>query len=213
MSTPLCTPRGWMLGIVSLTVLASTGCDGPLVPSPHDVVDPSGLTASLTHVEEGFSYDFPSTNELNRNKEVPGREGQDAPHVNEVEVGIGEVTLEFVNNTNSLAFFEFRIDGQVREEGTGHPVVVGDVIYPGVTVDGRGIDDPVVDLRTFQASEKVEIRLALGGERDWDFDWTPFYVASDAASKEACRDGGWEEFGFRNQGLCIRFVETGKDSR
>ena len=28
-----------------------------------------------------------------------------------------------------------------------------------------------------------------------------------------CRNGGWSDFGFRNQGQCIRFVETGLDSR
>lgn len=28
-----------------------------------------------------------------------------------------------------------------------------------------------------------------------------------------CMDGGWEEYGFRNQGQCIRFVNTGQDSR
>ena len=28
-----------------------------------------------------------------------------------------------------------------------------------------------------------------------------------------CRDGGWQNLGFRNQGQCIRFVTTGKDSR
>lgn len=31
--------------------------------------------------------------------------------------------------------------------------------------------------------------------------------------KQDCKDGGWEQFGFRNQGQCVRFVETGKDSR
>ncbi len=28
-----------------------------------------------------------------------------------------------------------------------------------------------------------------------------------------CKKGGWEGFGFSNQGQCVRFVETGKDSR
>ena len=32
-------------------------------------------------------------------------------------------------------------------------------------------------------------------------------------TKKDCKKGGWEEFGFRNQGQCIRFVNTGKDSR
>ncbi len=28
-----------------------------------------------------------------------------------------------------------------------------------------------------------------------------------------CKKGGWRTYGFRNQGQCIRFVNTGKDSR
>jgi hypothetical protein len=28
-----------------------------------------------------------------------------------------------------------------------------------------------------------------------------------------CKNGGWEDFGFRNQGQCIRYVNTGQDSR
>jgi len=35
----------------------------------------------------------------------------------------------------------------------------------------------------------------------------------DPPDKDACKDGGWEMYGFRNQGQCIRFVNTGKDSR
>ena len=31
--------------------------------------------------------------------------------------------------------------------------------------------------------------------------------------KEDCKNGGWEVYGFRNQGLCIQYVNTGKDSR
>ena len=32
-------------------------------------------------------------------------------------------------------------------------------------------------------------------------------------TKNDCKKGGWEEYGFNNQGQCIRFVNTGKDSR
>ena len=31
--------------------------------------------------------------------------------------------------------------------------------------------------KTFVATNYVDIRLALGGERDWDFDWVRFEVA------------------------------------
>ena len=32
-------------------------------------------------------------------------------------------------------------------------------------------------------------------------------------SKNDCKKGGWVDFGFRNQGQCVRYVNTGKDSR
>jgi hypothetical protein len=38
-------------------------------------------------------------------------------------------------------------------------------------------------------------------------------VVGDPATKNECKKGGWEAFGFVNQGQCVRFVETGKDSR
>lgn len=31
--------------------------------------------------------------------------------------------------------------------------------------------------------------------------------------KNDCKKGGWQDYGFKNQGQCIRFVNTGKDSR
>jgi hypothetical protein len=39
-------------------------------------------------------------------------------------------------------------------------------------------------------------------------------VASGAPEdKQDCLDGGWRAYGFDNQGLCVRVVETGKDAR
>jgi hypothetical protein len=35
----------------------------------------------------------------------------------------------------------------------------------------------------------------------------------DPVTKDECKNGGWMEFGFRNQGQCIRYVNTGQDSR
>lgn len=36
---------------------------------------------------------------------------------------------------------------------------------------------------------------------------------ADPQTKDECKKGGWEDFGFKNQGQCVRFIETGKDSR
>lgn len=152
------------------------------------------------------SYDFPSTNEDNKNNGYP--------YVEEVSSDNCEVTLKFVNDTNSLAFFEYRVDGVTPDSATtDHPVVTGDVIYPGVSVDGRGEPNPVVVTKTFEAHETVEVRLALGGERDWDFDWVTFEVECNPETSDDCKKGGWEKYGFKNQGQCIRYVNTGKDSR
>ncbi len=38
-------------------------------------------------------------------------------------------------------------------------------------------------------------------------------TADGPQTKQDCMNGGWEALGFRNQGQCVRMVETGKDSR
>ena len=131
------------------------------------------------------AYDFPSTNDANRAAALP--------HVDLVSTGPGSVTLEFVNTRNATAFFEYRIDGQTVGS-TPHPVVIGDVIHPGVCVDGRATP-PVgcstdSEVRTFEGNSTVEVRLALGGERDWDFDWTSFAVGP----KNECGTPGTNRF-------------------
>ena len=35
-------------------------------------------------------------------------------------------------------------------------------------------------------------------------------VLAQPTTKADCKNGGWMQFGFRNQGQCIRFVNTGK---
>ena len=39
------------------------------------------------------------------------------------------------------------------------------------------------------------------------------FLTADPTGKIDCTEGRWADFGFRNQGQCIRFVETEKDSR
>jgi hypothetical protein len=47
-----------------------------------------------------------------------------------------------------------------------------------------------------------------GGAKTFDFE-----PAFDPVTSQDCMNGGWAQYGFRNQGQCIRFVNTGKDSR
>ncbi len=142
------------------------------------------MVASLAGPAMAVTHVFNSTNALNKAMLVPGRVGQAAPYVDLVSADVGTVELKFVNDTVSQAFFEYRIDGVVKTSGTPHPVVSGDFIYSGICVDNRpgptctnpagNTGEPRIE--TFTATDKVEIRLALGGERDWDFDWTEFDV-------------------------------------
>lgn len=39
------------------------------------------------------------------------------------------------------------------------------------------------------------------------------YTLKTLDNKDDCKNGGYAAFGFRNQGLCIQYVNTGKDSR
>ncbi len=120
-----------------------------------------------------FAYDFPSTNELNKNKEVPGRIGQTAPYVDLISSEVGDVTLQFFNYAPGTACFEHRSDGESSQYGNiyAHPVVSGDYYYYYFCLPSQQ-----TTIKTYSADEYVEIRLAFGGERDWDFDWTRFDV-------------------------------------
>lgn len=40
-----------------------------------------------------------------------------------------------------------------------------------------------------------------------------FAESNDPQTMADCKKGGWQAYGFRNQGQCVRFVQTGKDSR
>ena len=108
------------------------------------------------------------------------------PSVEEVETADCSVTLKFVNVTNSRAQFEYRIDGEADNQfpayfqefiGVDHPVV-GGLVYPQITLDNRSSAvSPLVGtttIETFAVDSLIEVRLALGGERDWDFDWVSF---------------------------------------
>ena len=134
------------------------------------------VTLTGTPVGNSFGWAPNSTNDLNYNELVPGRVGQAAPYVLFNSNAVGQVTLDFYNPGPGLAFFEARIDG-VETGSTAHPVVIGDTIHTGGIAVGTLTN---VLAQVFNASQFVDIRLALGGERDWDFDWTRFDVLASA---------------------------------
>lgn len=143
---------------------------------------------------------FPSTNDQNRTNGWA--------HVNQIDTGIGETTLEFVSTRNFYSCFEYRTDGDTSQaiSDTNFNPDAHD-LYPYICVRNE------TQTLTIEADEYVEVRMVFGAESDERFDWTRFDVLPDVQTKDQCKEDGWMAFGFRNQGQCIRFVNTGQDSR
>jgi hypothetical protein len=138
----------------------------------------------------------PSTNDDNRDLGWA--------HVNAI-AGPGFAMLEFVSTRGFASCFEYRTDGDTSQAiaDDNYNSDITDGLYPFTCVNNS------TDMTTLFADEFVEVRMVFGAESDERFDWTRF----DVGGKETCKNGGYEDYGFRNQGQCIRFVNTGKDSR
>ncbi len=113
----------------------------------------------------------PSTNDINR---INGWS-----HVNEISVGVGEVTLEFVQPRDFYSGFEYRTDGdtsQVIDEE--HFLEFYGVVPAGPLQQYPyfGLSTIGTLIKTIQATEYVEIRMMFGAEGDERFDWTRFDV-------------------------------------
>jgi hypothetical protein len=64
---------------------------------------------------------------------------------------------------------------------------------------------------SYWASGSSPIFEAMG---EWQY--TPavsLNAQNNPKTKDECKKDGWQKFGFKNQGLCIQYVNTGKDSR
>lgn len=86
-----------------------------------------------------------------------------------------------------------------------------DNLSPGSNIRAFAInvgDTSANDLGLDGYLDKVVVEVS-GDATTFDFEPAPV----NPTNKDECKVGGWEAFGFKNQGQCIRFVETGKDSR
>jgi hypothetical protein len=109
------------------------------------------------------AYAFPSTNEQNR---LNGRH-----FVEQVSMGPGTTTLNFVNPKAWWACYEYRTDGDTSQaDPRPNPNPGVSDRYPAFCLNNAS------EQRTFNAVGFVEIRTTFGAERDDDFDWTRFAV-------------------------------------
>jgi len=197
---------------LTLVVLAAacTADDGLLTAPEANLNYAAGFTGEVgdappSLVADTVEYDYalPSTNADNEARTPASAHAVWASS----DAGIGEAPFRFISERSFWSCFEYRIDDapttDTRHNFNEHIV---DGLWPFVCVNNG---EETLDLI---AESHVDIRLSFGAERDERFDWTRFYVLTPL-SRDDCRDGAWQELGFRNQGQCIRFVETGKDSR
>ncbi|MEK6612065.1 MAG: hypothetical protein AABZ29_04735 [Gemmatimonadota bacterium] len=109
--------------------------------------------------------------------------------------------------------------------GLNVPVSVGDVAETGSYVEYCQGTGPFA-LFVVRSSGNVlllgngTVTAAAGSLQVYDGgdEWTvtfslPVTGPTDPTTKDDCKKDGWLTYGFRNQGQCVRFVETGKGSR
>lgn len=99
--------------------------------------------------------------------------------------------------------------------GNGHavsvPVTAGTNLIP-LSAFTNLTDAGAADIDGISIWGNTDSRNGLGSGHIF----TSFSIelaVNDPESIEECKKGGWADFGFRNQGQCIRFVNTGQDSR
>jgi hypothetical protein len=138
----------------------------------------------------------PSTNDVNRDNGWA--------HFNVLETRVGEVDIEFVSTRAFLACFEFRSDNNpTTDTRSNFNTNISDGLWPFVCVNNS------TATKTLSAEEYVEIRMVFGAETDERFDWTRVDVLPQL-TKEDCKNDGWKDLGYRNQGLCVSSFATQK---
>lgn len=112
----------------------------------------------------------------------------EAPHVVET-VDCGGVELEFVNPTDWLFVFDYRVDGEAAVSSSPFaPLVIGEGPLAGqafgdrwhlVSIAGPGSDTVTITFDEDSTPDPhiVQYRLAEGAEQNLYFDWVTVYVA------------------------------------
>lgn len=191
--------------LVAAIGLAFAACDDQSnVPTEPEAAVASFDDAVTGEDLWGTSATFPSTNEDNE-AHVP-----QWGNVVYAGVEVGQVTLDFDSPRAFYTCFEYRAD--LEDAPTSDPNYNTEITDGLWTYTCPGGAAAGTDQRVLTANHFVDVRLSFGAEKDERFDWTRFYVLSPQ-NKDECKDGDWEAAGFKNLGQCVRFVETGEDSR
>ena len=101
------------------------------------------------------------------------------------------------------------VPAQVLAEhgGVNYNPLVTDGLYPYVCEFNS--NETLTLLRTATSRS----RMVFGGRPTSASTGRASMCSPTCRPRRDCLGGGWEAFGFANQGQCVRFIETGNDSR
>lgn len=100
------------------------------------------------------------------------------------------------------------IDGAIVTADGESTTTDGDGAYEIADLDPGGYD-VTAEADGYEPATQTGVMVEENATTTADF----ALEVADPQTRTDCMDDGWMDFGFENQGRCIRFVETGKDSR
>lgn len=189
------------LGVLALAIASAVATAAPASAAHNPVVDVQTAACGETTVTATVSGTAHLTGNMYLVVDVDG-EAQSA-HIPPVDGSETSLTVgPFHGQTAETKTVSWRIFGG-GERDYDRPLWDGHG-QPGF---GTAIDD--------YADEVGSFAWVIAGTDDPNpfTTWNEVDVLGCAITKDMCKRGGFADFGFRNQGQCIRFVNTGKDSR
>lgn len=116
---------------------------------------------------------------------------------------------EVMTMRSCLPYMETRALYQINANQYGPPWL--DAAWFEISAPLDANDFPLVPPPLNGASHWLQI---------WDYPtdtgfqvWLDVLRVNDPQTKAECYKDGWKKFGFKNQGMCVSFIETGKDTR
>ena len=117
------------------------------------------------------------------------------------------------------ATFEYTLAGRTyRASGDGSVTILAECSSaPQIYFQTKSINDSWMDLRVRNPAGTEDVPLTpppvTAGFDTFRYMYLVGGFGAYLTELFTCKDGGWKLYGFKNQGQCIRYGETGKDSR
>ena len=130
------------------------------------------------------------------------------------EVFSGSVVIPATTGSGTLDSFDFCIDFTTQYEVPAGSNLIVEIVNSSTSSSGHWKDACAVGATGCTTRRVLAFSASAATATVADNSGLIMsFVTADPQEKFDCTDDKWIDFGFKNQGQCIRFVETGKDSR